>query len=312
MSIVSTPSLVPIRKEADDIFLTAQTGSFDTDLKNNAPLDLASIKTLALATLDPKLEMHVTSTGVYRRFVSIYYHVTGPLLPADGMSIDIYNCADASIAQSMMRTYLGRYENDISKIFRKPEKPLGQVALESEFDVLWVRNAVHVRVWLGRGKGTCMETFSCMKLMTKMFTSSHFLEENALSDTSSLMTKILSMADALDKHLVAGAVSPSLYRMPDTTVDKAHRVVHGGEIFSFKLLNVANTLTLKPSIPENGFIVSSQSNGSAEGVYTFAGKKLGKTKLCMYVARSDNLSVGWAEVEVEIVAPKEELLKGRG
>ena len=307
MSIVSTPSLVPIRNEADDIFLTAQTGSFDTDLKNNAPLDLESIKTLALATLDPKLEIHVTGTGVHRRFVSVEYHIAGPLLPVDGISMEIYNCAGASIAQSMMRTYLGRIENDVSKMFRKPEKPLGQVALKSDIDVIWVRNAVHVRVWLVRGEGTRAEAFSFMKLMTKNFTSSHFLAENALSDTSSPMNKILSMADALDKHLVAGAVSPSLYRTPDTTMDKTHLVVRGGEIFSFKLLNVANTLKLKPSIPEDGSIVSPQNNGSVEGVYTFGGKKIGKTKLCMYVARSDNLSVGWAEVEVEIVDPKADL-----
>ena len=299
---MSTPSYGP-QETADAIFFAAKTGDFNTNLKNNAPLDLQSIKTLAMATLDPDLEIEAVKGAVHKRFVKAFYHVASPLLPVEGMNIDFYNCADASIAQSMMRTYLARCDNDISKIFRTPKQPLGQVALESNIDVFWVRNAVHVRIWLITEEGTRAKPFSSMKLLTKILTSSHLLVVKDLSDTP--LTKMLRMADAIDKHLVAGAVPPSLYRTPDTTVDTTHRVVPRGQTFTFQFLNVADTHVLKPSIIEDASIIRSahKTNGSATGEFIFLAKKIGKTKLSLLLARPENLSVGWAEVEVEVVAP---------
>ena len=149
--------LAPNQKHADELFFKAMTGSFDTDLKNNASLDLDSIKKLSIATLDSDSEVHVTNTAVHRRYVSICYQVAGPLLPGNGMSITIYNCADASITQSTMRKRLERWMNDIQKMFRKPEQPLGQVPLESDLNVLWVRNALHVRLALVGGRYMCRD-----------------------------------------------------------------------------------------------------------------------------------------------------------
>ena len=120
---------------------------------------------------------------------------------------------------------------------------------------------------------------------------------------------LLRFAHALDGHLAGGAVPPSLYLKPNTAVTFTHCTVPAFEEFSFQLADATNTHALKRSVSEDPSIVEQMGNGSATGVYTFMGTNVGKTKVYLFVARTDNLAVGWAEVQVEIVAPAKDFVR---
>ena len=111
---------------------------------------------------------------------------------------------------------------------------------------------------------------------------------------------LLNFAAAIDTHLAKAAVPASNQLKPNTAVTSTSYKGASGKTFSFRLVAATGTHDLKPSEVDNPRIVSPTRNGTADGEYSFVGKKPGKTKLHLIVVRADNLAVGTSDVSIEI------------
>jgi len=133
----------PITRE---VFRSAVTGNLDSDLKNNAPLDANTITTLADGIISHDPEIVYTGFSANSCFFSADYKLKSDLKPACFVHVRITSCKDATTAQEMMVSYLNTSQNDIRTSTKKPERQLGQVALQSGTKMYWVRDALWVQV----------------------------------------------------------------------------------------------------------------------------------------------------------------------
>ena len=159
--------------EIEALFSSARAGFYDTEnLKNNAPLNLQAITALAEGTLSPNPRIHVSSDGVSSISASICYEIARSRPPTEGVHVEIENCADAGTAQSKMIWEMCRRSCLCShpQALKKSEQSLGQVTLQTEHELFWVRNSVFVRLWNFGTVGTSQGVF--LPLKNRAYTSS--------------------------------------------------------------------------------------------------------------------------------------------
>ena len=133
----------------------------------------------------------------------------------------------------------------------------------------------------------------------------------ATPSTNPILDKLLlPLAGALDAHLLKGAVPSSAQLKPNTKLQTPSSYEGPrGAAFSFRLADAKGTHAIKPAEPTPGSygtrpvaVVTPTGNGTADGVYNFVGRQVGKAKVLLLVARADNLAVGAAEVSVSITS----------
>lgn len=143
------PDTLPIEIPIPEIrsaFQSAVTGDLESDLKNNASLQAEDITNLARQTYkNPTTKQ--TSFVLRSSFFSVEYELMDEHNLEDRVFVNITNCEDAFTAQKMMADYLGMFQADVSMVTKRSEKELGQVALQTEKGVFWVRDAMWIQLW---------------------------------------------------------------------------------------------------------------------------------------------------------------------
>ncbi|KIW83556.1 hypothetical protein Z517_02801 [Fonsecaea pedrosoi CBS 271.37] len=251
--------------EAQKAFNSAGKGNLHSDPKNNASLNTKTIAGLAegIVSRDPKIVVpHFKATTT---FIRAEY-----MLPSD-------------------------IEPPVLKVTRNAH--LGQVALQTDSSVFWVRDAMWIQVIAEHEpaedflEGYEYPTYRRLDSLVSDF----------LRDATTSM--LLAFATKLDTHLEAHAVSPSKHEMPKTAVDRSSFNVDCGDSFSVKLCDASNTHESRWAEVQNPHLVLQTANKHPGTVreYSFCAINPGSTTLTLVVVRADNLAIGTARVQVEIV-----------
>ncbi|KAK1762874.1 hypothetical protein QBC33DRAFT_623429 [Phialemonium atrogriseum] len=251
--------------------------------------------------------------------------------------VDIVSLADAPSAQRAMKLYLDRFETDIAVVTKKLDQKIGQVAVQTEGSVFWVRDAMWVRVvgvpllkgkrvlssagksfsYGGSGSGNPTSTpqttvpstragFSYSGGSSNPSQTSNPLAGRETPSTSRpvpILPTLVELATKLDVHLQKYAVQPLEQRKPNLALagDSKSLKIPWGKTMAVKLADASGTHALKPAYPADGTVASPTQNGSASGEYTIMGKMPGLTTVSLVVVRADNLAVGTVDLQVEVV-----------
>ncbi|KAL2024324.1 hypothetical protein VTK56DRAFT_8806 [Thermocarpiscus australiensis] len=298
----TTPAAGPAStpKSPSDVFAAAVTGDLKTTTKSNAPLDPNTIATLATGIVAAKPTVKTVGVSASATHFLVQYNIEGApaAAPAAGggpvvVLADIAHHTDAAAAQDVLRQFLATFDGDVAAAASKTARPLGQVSLQTGTSVFWVRDAIWVRL---QAAPTTTTTPSPAPAPAGPPPADPVLEK-----------LLLPLAAALDAHLAKHAVAPAAQLRPNTAVKTASYRGPVGKAFSFQLVDAKGTHALKPAEPVvdggggGGMVVLPLANGSPTGEYSFLGRRPGKGKVRLVVAREDTLAVGVAEVSVEIV-----------
>ncbi|KAK0728883.1 hypothetical protein B0T26DRAFT_800522 [Lasiosphaeria miniovina] len=323
-AISSTLSTQPptLSRSAADVFASAVTGDLKSTTKSNAPLDAPSLALLVTGTgiFGQKPSVQTVSAAIRPTYAHAQYGIDDSAgTTSSRVVVEIAHYTDAPLAQNAMRQHLNTFDADVSLIATKTDKPLGQVSLQTAGSVLWVRDALWVRVEavspfappvppkvpglavLPASPGT-PGTSATGGTRTPFPSPSGAKEGPAVP----IIDKLLGLAGALDSHLAKFAVPPATQLKPNTAVKAASWKGKRGAEFSFQLVDAKGTHVIKSAEPVPGGgaqeLVSPMRNGTAAGEYPFIACREGKGKVYLVVAKADTLAVGVAEVTVEVVA----------
>ncbi|KAK0717612.1 hypothetical protein B0T26DRAFT_872038 [Lasiosphaeria miniovina] len=324
----------PVRNDPES---RAVTGDLKSTTKSNAPLDAQSIAKLATsipAMFSQKTTVNSSCTWVRPSFAAALYTVEdGTGTDSSTVSVLFAHYTDASAAQGAMRQHLAMFDGNVGLVAKKPDRPLGQVSIQTGTGVFWVRDAIWVRVEAvlsfgptrasktldpplnpaapaspgNTAAGAPGTTAGKTTTTTTQASRSDTAKPSDSAPTVSVLDKALALAGALDTHLTKFAVPAAAQLKPNTAVKTSSWKGKRGAQFSFQLADAKGTHAVKPCEPVAGDrgarnLVSLIRNGSAEGEYTFLACQEGKGKVNLLVARADTLAVGVAEVTVEVVA----------
>ncbi|KAK3373099.1 hypothetical protein B0T24DRAFT_702496 [Lasiosphaeria ovina] len=276
---------------AADVFASAVTGDLKSTTKSNAPLDAPSLALLVTGTgiFGQKPSVQTVSAAIRPTYAHAQYGIDdGAGTMSSRVVVEIAHYTDAPLAQNAMRQHLNTFDADVSLVAIKTDKPLGQVSLQTAGSVLWVRDALWVRV-------EAVSPFAPPGTPGTSATGSTPLPSPSgvkAGPAMPIIDKLLGLAGALDSHLAKFAVPPATQLKPNTAVKAASWKGKRGAEFSFQLVDAKGTHVIKSAEPMPGGgaqeLVSPMRNGTAAGEYPFIACKEGK--------------VGVAEVTVEVVA----------
>ncbi|KAL9623681.1 MAG: hypothetical protein Q9160_002137 [Pyrenula sp. 1 TL-2023] len=291
------PDTLPIRisdSEVRSAFQSAVTGNLDSELKNNASLEAKDILKLARQIYkNPTIRQ--TTYGVDPDLFSAEYEVTSEDYPEDLIFVDITNAKSALTAQTMMASHLGRFQRDVSEVIKRSEKALGQVALRTEKDIFWVRDAMWIQLfiehnhrWVKKTRKKPVETFK-----------GAFSGRNS---NKAAMYSMLRFAMVIDSYLAKDAVSPAQQQKPETEVGTSSYTAVCGQSFVVKLAGLLKIHKISRVEVQNPSVVVQTENEdpNAKGECTFFANEQGQTKVKIVVARTDNFATGIAEIEVKV------------
>ena len=100
------------------------TGSLNSSLKNNGSLDEKAITELAQGILSD-LEIRETSFTARSNYFCAEYELCSKVGSGNRLFVKITNCNDTATAQRIMVDYLFMFQDDISKVTKKPFEKLG-------------------------------------------------------------------------------------------------------------------------------------------------------------------------------------------
>lgn len=321
---------------ATEVFSLAVTGDLKSTTKSNAPLDAQSIAKLATsipAIFSQRTSVKSSCTWVRPTFAAALYTVEdGTGTDSSTVSVLVAHYTDASAAQGAMRQHLAMFDGNVGLVTKKPDRPLGQVSIQTGTGVFWVRDAIWVRVEAvpsfgparasktldlplhpaapaspGSTTAGAPGTTAGRTTTTTPASGSDTAKPSGSAPAVSVLDKVLALASALDTHLTKFAVPAAAQLKPNTTVKTSSWKGKRGAQFSFQLVDAKGTHAVKTCEPVAGDrgarnLVSLVRNGSAEGEYAFLACQEGKGKVNLLMARADTLAVGVAEVTVEVVA----------
>jgi len=144
------PDILPIdisRPAVHAVFRSAVTDNLNSNLKNNAPLDAKTITELARGIISRDPEIVQTDFRARPSYFSAGYGLKSKLKPQCLVFVEITNCKDSTAAQEMMVDHLEKIQADIQAVTKKADRKLGQVALQMDTSVFWVRDALWVQVF---------------------------------------------------------------------------------------------------------------------------------------------------------------------
>ncbi|KAK0732939.1 hypothetical protein B0T26DRAFT_745041 [Lasiosphaeria miniovina] len=319
----SSPAPFSLPKAASAAFTAAVTGNLASTTKSNAPLDPASIATLATGIVAPKPAVTTVSVSARSTYFAVRYSIAGA---ASGpIDVEISHQTQAADAQDVLKYYLAMFDGDVAVFTKKTAKPLGQVSLQTDGSVFWVRDCLFVKVnatdhYVPKPSGTPLPPINEPAKPasppkppvtpgtpgTKPAGSTP--APPAPAPNPILDNILLPLAAAIDAHLAKFAVAPAAQLKPNTAVKAAAYKGPRGKEFTVALADPNGAHSFKPVEPvvtstsnAAARIVVPATNGSSAGAYTFLARKVGKGTVKLIVARSDTLAVGAAEVSIEIV-----------
>ncbi|KAK3375554.1 hypothetical protein B0T24DRAFT_664731 [Lasiosphaeria ovina] len=321
-SLGGPPSPAPfsLPKAASAAFTAAVTGNLASTTKSNAPLDPASIATLATGIVAPKPAVTTVSVSARSTYFAVRYSIAGA---ASGpIDVEISYQTQAADAQDVLKYYLAMFDGDVAVFTKKTANPLGQVSLQTDGSVFWVRDCLFVKVnatnpYVPKPSGIPLPPInepakpaSLPKppVIPATKPGGSPLAPPAPAPNPILDKILLPLAAAIDAHLAKFAVAPAAQLKPNTAVKAAAYKGPRGKEFTFALADAKGAHSFKPVEPvvtpasdAAARIVVPAANGSAAGEYTFLARKVGKGTVKLIVARNDTLAVGAAEVSIEIV-----------
>lgn len=308
------PDTLPIEIPVPAIrsaFQSAVTGNLHSDLKNNASLEAEDVANVARQTYRNPMVQQI-SFVMTLSFLTVVYRLISEDDPKHYIFISIANCKDAHTAQKMMADHLSMFQAKVSTVTKRPGEDLGQVALQTDSSVFWIRDAMWIRLFMESGveekKKKGLLRSSEEEFLANSVAGSERVKTFKAALSGRLLNKasmhlMLRFAVRIDSYLAKDAVLPAQQRKPETKVDTSNCRAVWGDSFVIKLVDPSNTRKFSQVEAENPSIVIPTENKdpNAKGLYTFFANEPGRTKIKIMVARADNFATGTVEVQVEVI-----------
>ncbi|KAK5992014.1 hypothetical protein PT974_05410 [Cladobotryum mycophilum] len=295
-------------REAIHLFNYAKTDHSEIQLENDADLNVDAVRDMAISIFGPGIRVTTVSTDAEPDGFHVSYRIDAGLAVLGSIDLDIQTVRDTSTAQAALKAPLSLITAPLHSVAMRSVEPLDQASLQLGSSLVWVRDALllkvdtndstpflEIRADLGKLRRKAQNLLHLGGVLQRI--SPYWWPQRP--SRSILTPLITAFAIAMDNHIKHHAVLPLYQTKADTAVEQPSYTVPVGKDFTIKLANDSDTHTLKPSLTSDYKVVRPMGNGTVNG-YPFRSFSIGKTTVTLIVVHAHTLVVGAVEVDVEV------------